>query len=152
MYRLLNRAGDLIKDANYYLLLHSVLRSPLQSILFDGDRGELTESRLWSFEYFLSLDPLISSSPQLEATPRAFLEMADALVKYLRARDALGEGDQKLLKGSRINGLAQHLYCKLNKLQSPFSGLKIPTPYRCIRSIGELRALAGCGKTPCPTR
>jgi hypothetical protein len=140
LYRSLDRAGDKVNGKRFYMRLGEVARGPFCDVLLRIDRS-IDDSRIDYYEALARMDPAICVLRKVLPESSYDAEGLDALLSYLRAREALRDDDLKLPTKASVRAVVRRLQAALARLPAPDPGFAPPTGFRILRSTAELQAV-----------
>jgi hypothetical protein len=137
LYRALDRAGDRVHENSWYERLAVLCTGPLADVLLSG--GPLNDCRFSQFEALLELDPAILSLHTILDGPLYQIKAVGTLITFLRAHEAFAVGDFRMPAGARLPAVIRRLQTALDRIEAPAPGFSLSSPFRVIRTVGELR-------------
>jgi hypothetical protein len=140
LYRSLDRAGDRVQSRRFYERLGHLACGPFGDVLLHTDR-RLDHSRLDYYEALARMDPAVVALRAVLPESTYDVEALDALLAFLRARDALREDDLRLPPKAGLRAVVRRLQAVLARLPAPDPGFAPPANFRLVRSTGELQAI-----------
>jgi hypothetical protein len=139
LYRALDRAGDRVHGRAFYERLGEVTRSPFGDALLQN--GLLNEGRIRYFEALSKMDPLMASLRRALPEASHTVEAIDCILTYLRAYNALSDGDLDLPPSSGMAAVVRRLRRALGRIPAPDPGFFPPAPFRLVVTTEELQRI-----------
>lgn len=140
LYRVLDRAGDRVRERAFYQRLGEAVLGPCGGALLDGE-GPLDDRLLDYFRMLGAMDPLVASVRKALPGGIHHLEAVETMVALLKAHGALRGGDLDLPPGAGTAAVAKRLRRALGRIPAPDPGFAVPPPYRLVGTAAELHRI-----------
>lgn len=137
LYRALGTAGNMVQVQSFYERVGIICRGPFGLAFLDG--GHLTSLRLEFYEAMQRMDPLILDLRGALGETLHTVKAVDSLVALIRHHGALDRCDLRLPKNAGTGSVLRRLLQGLSSLRAPAAPFVVPSPFRIVETIGELR-------------